>query len=415
MSPTLAFLLLLAMIILAAKAGGLVSTWLGQPAVLGELLAGLLLGPTALDLLHLPAFASGHLDETVFQLAEVGVIFLMFMAGLEVDLTEMMRAGRVAVVAGVLGVITPWVLGAITAWLFGFPLVTSLFVGIILTATSVSISAQTLMELGVLRSREGIALLGAAVIDDILVLLCLSLFLAVAGGTGGGATWGLAGVVFQVIAYLVIATAIGARLIDPLIQRAADLPVSEGLLAAVVVVTLIFAWGAEALGGLAAITGAFLAGLFFARTPLKHTIENGMHTLAYTLFVPVFFVSIGLEANARALGLEGIWFLVAICVVAIVAKIVGCGLGARWAGFSNGEALRLGIGMVSRGEVGLIVAGVGLANALITEAVFTTMIVMVLVTTLVTPVMLRVAFAQVAPPPARPSPMRRATSNVEQE
>jgi Kef-type K+ transport system membrane component KefB len=330
-----------------------------------------------------------------------------------VDLAEMRRAGRVALVAGGLGVLAPWILGAITAMLFGFHLVESLFIGIILTATSVSISAQTLLELGVLRSREGVALLGAAIADDVLVLLCLSLFLALLDGTGNESVAGLAFVLLRVSIYLVVAVVIGIRLIDPLLRRAANLPISEGLLAIVVVLMLIFAWSAEALGGLAAITGAFLAGLFSGRTSLKHTIGDGMHTLTYSFFVPVFFVSIGLQANARAMGSDDVWFLIAICLIAIISKIVGAGSGAWLAGFSYREALRLGVGMVSRGEVGLIVASIGVARALITEAVFTTVIVMILVTTLVTPVMLRFAFAQGAQPSIQPP--NTAEPDVEKE
>src|SRR3990170_3950364 len=166
MSPFLQLSLVLTTIILVAKASGWISVRLGQPAVLGELLAGLILGPTFINLLHLPPFDSPTLEETVLNLAELGAVLMMFIAGMEVDLKDMGRAGRVAALAGVLGVALPLLMGALVAVPFGYVGVEAIFVGIILTATSVSISAQTLLDLGVLRTQEGLAMLGAAVVDD---------------------------------------------------------------------------------------------------------------------------------------------------------------------------------------------------------------------------------------------------------
>ena len=398
MDTSLQFLLVLATIVVAAKGSGYLSTRLGQPAVLGELLIGLVLGPTVLDMLHLPVFGGGHMGETLSHLAHLGVLFLMFMAGLEVDLEAMMRAGRPAMLAGIMGVVAPVALGIAVALPFGFDLQRSLFMGLVLAATSVSISAQTLMELGVLRTRVGIALLGAAIVDDVLVILCLSLFVALTGGGGSGIVailWVLA----RMAAFLGLALWLGARIIPRLGSMVAQLPISEGVMALAIVVTLLYAWTAEALGGMAAITGAFLAGLLFARTPLRHHIEAGMHTLAYSWLVPVFFVSIGLEANARALGLEGLPFALIIIGIAVLSKVLGCGIGARLGGFSNSEALRLGVGMSSRGEVGLIVASVGLGSGLIGERIFASVVLMILVTTLVTPILLRMLYPKAGDQP----------------
>lgn len=398
MDTSLQFLLVLATIVVAAKGSGYLSTRLGQPAVLGELLIGLVLGPTVLDMLHLPVFGGGHMGETLSHLAHLGVLFLMFMAGLEVDLEAMMRAGRPAMLAGIMGVVAPVALGIAVALPFGFDFQRSLFMGLVLAATSVSISAQTLMELGVLRTRVGIALLGAAIVDDVLVILCLSLFVALTGGGGGGIVailWVLA----KMAAFLGLALWLGARIIPRLGSMVAQLPISEGVMALAIVVTLLYAWTAEALGGMAAITGAFLAGLLFARTPLRHHIEAGMHTLAYSWLVPVFFVSIGLEANARALGLEGLPFALTIIGIAMLSKVLGCGIGARLGGFSNSEALRLGVGMSSRGEVGLIVASVGLGSGLIGERIFASVVLMILVTTLVTPILLRMLYPKAGDQP----------------
>jgi Kef-type K+ transport system membrane component KefB len=392
MNTSVSFLLLLGIIIAAAKIAGVISTRLGQPAVLGELLAGLLLGPTVFDLTHLAVFsAKGHPEEIVFELGELGVIFLMFIAGLEVDLDEMLHAGKVAALVGVFGVVVPLVLAVPVAQAFNFSLLTSVFIGIILTATSVSISAQTLYELGVLRSREGLALLGAAVVDDVLVILILSIFLALTGGAAAGAG-DIFVIVLRMILFLGLAIFLGAKLFPRLTEMIERLPVSEGVAAFVIVMMLLFAWAAEEVGTLAAITGAFLAGLFFARTALRRTIAERMHTLAYAFFVPVFLISIGLKANARALAANEVLFAGVIIAIAILGKLIGGWLGARLGGFDGRGALRMGVGMISRGEVGLIVAAAGLNEGLITRNVYSGMVVMVLATTLITPVFLRWVF-----------------------
>ncbi len=390
MDPLLQFLLALSIVIAVAKVAGYLSTRVGQPAVLGELLAGLILGPTVLDMLHWPAFSDPHLGESLNHLAHLGVLFLMFIAGLEVDIEAMTAAGRPAVLAGFLGVLAPVVLGMAAALPFGFTVEKGIFIGLVLAATSVSISAQTLMELGVLQTRVGIGLLSAAVVDDVLVILLVSLFVALVGGGSGvvAVLWVLA----KMALFLVAALWVGMRVVPWLGAVVEELPISEGVMALAIVLTLLFAWSAEALGGVAAITGAFLAGVAFSETPLRQEVERGMHTVAYAWLVPVFFVSIGLEANARALGWEGVPFALLIVAVAVVSKIVGCGLGARLGGFSTGEALRLGVGMVSRGEVGLIVASVGLSGGFIQESTFATVVLMVLATTLLTPVMLRALY-----------------------
>ena len=397
MQTSLQFSLALAIIIVVAKGAGYLSNRLGQPAVLGELLAGLVLGPTVLDMLHWPVFGDGGVGESLNHLAHLGVLFLMFIAGLEVDLEAMIRAGRPAVLAGVMGVVTPVALGMLAVWPLGFDWQASLFIGLVLAATSVSISAQTLMELGVLRSRVGLALLGAAVVDDVLVILFLSLFIALMGGGGGGVATVL-WVLGKMVAFLGLATWLGARIIPRLSTLVERLPISEGVLALVITVTLFYAWAAEVLGGVAAITGAFLAGLLFARTPLRHSIHAGMHTLAYAWLVPVFFVSIGLETDARTVLTEGGLSLALIIIgVAIFSKVIGCSIGARLGGFSNSEALRLGVGMTSRGEVGLIVASVGLNTGLVGAETFASVVLMVLVTTLVTPILLRALYPEAAP------------------
>jgi Kef-type K+ transport system membrane component KefB len=225
MSDFLQLALILAILISMTKLAGLLSTRLGQPAVLGELIAGLLLGPTVLNIVHAPFFTNEHLEATVLELAEFGVVFLMFIAGLEIEADELQKSGRVALFAGVLGVITPLLLGWGLATLFGYDTARALFVGVLLTATSVSISAQTLIELGALRSRVGVALLGAAVLDDVLVILVLSLFLAIATGAAGPIA--ILVTIARMALFLGGAVLLGRRIIPALARRVAHWPISQ--------------------------------------------------------------------------------------------------------------------------------------------------------------------------------------------
>lgn len=393
MSPVLQLLLQLSLLIAVAKLAGYLSSKLGQPAVLGEILAGLLLGPSLLNIPALPFFTAPHLAETINELAELGVIFLMFVAGLEVDLVQMRRSGRVVVLAGLMGVAVPLLMGLGVGLPFGYPTVEAIGIGLLLTATSVSISAQTLLELGVLRSREGIALLGAAVVDDVVVILLVSIFLALAGGSAGG-VGGILLLLLRVVLFLLIFSLAGWFLMPPLLERVDRLPISQGVLAASVVLAMFFAWSAEVIGGVAMITGSFLAGVFAGRSTVHHRILEGISALTYGFFVPIFFVNIGLHANIWELGGEMVWITILLTIVAIISKVVGSGLGARIGGFTNGESLRLSIGMISRGEVGLIVAQLLVAQQVVPEEIITVAVIMVLVTTLVTPPLLRSAFAQ---------------------
>lgn len=384
-------LLAIALVIAAAKLGGWLSGRLGQPGVLGELIVGLILGPSVLNIFGQAYFEATHVTETLSEMSELGVIFLMFIAGLEIDLSDMLKTGRPAVLSGILGVLVPIGLGLLAAIGFGYPTEPALFMGIILAATSVSISAQTLIELGLIRSREGLALLGAAVVDDVLAILVLSIFGAVVMGEGAGFL-PLVWTIGRMFIFLVGAFLLGMWLLPRLAQWAERLPVSEPVMSVVIASVLVYAWASEAIGGVAVITGAFIAGVGLARSSVKEDIEHGMHTLAYSLFVPIFFVSIGLQANVRVLSSENLGFAAAISLVAVLSKILGSGAGAKVGGMTWQESLRVGIGMVSRGEVGLIIAGVGITTGIIDNEVFTIVVVMILVTTLIAPPLLRLVF-----------------------
>jgi Kef-type K+ transport system membrane component KefB len=392
MSQFLQLLFLLSIILIAAKVSGYVSIRLGQPSVLGELLAGIILGPSLLNVIGLP-FLEHEMAEVVHLLGELGVLLLMFIAGLELNMTELRDTMRVAAVSGFMGVITPLLLGWGAGMLFGMEQNAAIFLGLTLGATSVSISAQTLIELRVLRTRVGLSLLGAAVFDDILVILFLSIFLALVSTGGGGA----AGVLITVVrmgGFLLASAAFGVWVLPWVMRRISHLPIGESVMTISLLVMFFYGITAEVAGGMAAITGSFIAGLMLARTPEKDRIEAGTHTLAYALFVPIFFVNIGLSINLKEFQTEALLFTLVVTLAAIAGKWIGAGLGGRLTGLSNVESVQLGAGMISRGEVGLIVASVGMQQGLMNNNQFSAIIVMILVTTLVTPPILRWLFAR---------------------
>jgi Kef-type K+ transport system membrane component KefB len=409
MSHPLQLLLVLMVIILVAKAAGAISTKLGQPAVFGEIAIGLILGPTVLDLLGTPLFSHGvshgvsggehpSLLGVVTDLADIGVILLMFVAGMETDMERLKKVGLVAFSAAAGGVILPMAGGIVVARLLGLGWGVSVFVGTILPATSVSISAQTLMELKALRSKEGATIIGAAVIDDVLGVIILSLVIAFSLTEGGGFR-DVAVTVLAMAGFFTISIWLGVRYLERITRRIVKIPASQALLAFVLVIIFLYAWAAVYLGQVAAITGSYIAGVLFAKTKFREKIDEGIHPITYSMFVPVFFVSIGLRAKGRELT-GALLLTVLIVAVAVLAKIMGCAVGSRAAGFSSIESVRVGVGMVSRGEVGLIVASVGLGYGIIQQDVFSMMIIMVLVTTMVTPLLLRRVFPDVDEVPA---------------
>ena len=395
MTPFLQLAFELVIILLAAKAAGYISTRLGQPSVLGELLIGVLLGPSLINILHLPFINNETLGATISELSELGVLLLMFIAGLELHLGELTSNRKVSLLASAGGLLLSIGLGWGAGRLFGMSSTAALLLGLALGATSVSISARTLMELGVLRSRVGLSLLGAAVVDDILSILAFSIFLAVYTGSGG--LWGLVWLTARMALFLAAATAFGLWILPRLVRWVGRLSISQGVLAFAIVTLLAYGLAAELVGQMAALIGAFLAGLMFARTPEKGHIEQGITALAYGLFVPIFFVNIGLSVNLRSLQLDAIWLILAVTLAAIFGKIFGVAAGARLGGFPGHEAFQLGAGMVARGEVTLIVAAAGREAGLVDSGAFSAIVAAVLLSTLVTPPMLRFAFARLKP------------------
>ncbi len=389
MSTFLQLIFLLASLLFLAKLAGYVTIRLNQPSVLGELIVGILLGPSLLNFLNLPFFDEETMRHFVVDLGEIGVLLLMFIAGLELHLDEFTSNLKVAAWSGTLGVLMPFVLGWGGGLLFGLSGEGAAFLGLVLGATSVSISAQTLMELKMLKSRVGLSLLGAAVFDDVLVILFLAIFFAVVSGAAG--LLGLFLIFGRMLLFFVLAAGFGIWLLPRIVRKVRNLPVSQSVLSLAVIVLFYYGLAAELVGNMAAITGAFLSGLMFARTSEKEILEPRISALAYGFFVPIFFVSIGLKIKfslqASALGL-----ILVVITAAIVGKWLGALLGARAGGLSWRESIQLGAGMISRGEVGLIVANAGLDSGLISARELSGIIAVVIVTTLITPPLLRWVF-----------------------
>ena len=403
MDISLQILLFVAVLILLAKTLGGLGARTGLPVVLGELLAGVILGPTLLNVWRFswfssPAAVAGRLPlslaAVVKVFAQLGVVVLMFLAGLETDVEMMRKAVGPAFWAACGGVILPFVGGASVARAVGLGWREAVFVGAILTATSVSITAQTLMTMNQLRSKVGSTILGAAVIDDVLGLTVLSVVIAAewrAAAPGPSGWTGVGATVVRMVLFLLFAFLLGPRLVRLVFKLARHLYGPHIAVTVSLALAFIFAFLAEYLGGMAAITGSYLAGLFIASTPAHGQVIQDVRSLTNSFFGPLFFASVGLEVNAREVA--GRWGLfVLLLAVAVLGKVFGCGLGASLKGLRGRESLLLGVGMIPRGEVELITASIGWSAGLISSPVYSVVVVLVLATTLIAPISLHVFF-----------------------
>ena len=413
MPPALQLALLIAVLLPASKFAASVCSRFNIPAILGELLVGILLGPGVFDLLHMRLFHGGQATQALLLLAQIGGLVLMFIAGLETDIDRMREASFTAFLVALYGVVWPFFLGAAAAHMLGLPWRSALFLGGALTATSVSISARTLMDAGKMITTEATIILGAAVIDDVMGLFVLA-FLA-ASANAGAEAFGVAPWVSNwlqhhsavaarhtllvqmpvlavcVTAYFLIGYGVGRKWLDPLILWLRKLTADESVPACVLGLVLIYAISAEWLGSVAGITGAYLFGYIFAESNLKEDIERSFYAIGHSFLIPLFFISIGLDSDFRAL--HGHWLLLAVIfIIAIISKVVGCGMGALVRGMGAVRSLRIGCGMISRGEVGLIVTAMGASTGIFKPSEVAVMVAVVLLTTLLTPLLLRATF-----------------------
>lgn len=386
------YLLDLALILISTKLLGLLTRRVKMPQVVGALLAGLILGPACL----------GILKETEFihQVSEIGVIVLMFCAGLETDIGELKRTGKASFIIALMGVLIPLVGGYGIAWIFNRPgmiestatastTLQNFFIGVILTATSVSISVETLKEMGKLNTKAGNAILGAAVIDDILGIIALTVITSLADPSVN-----VAMVFVKIIGFFVF-VGVGGYIIHAVFQKwvqgyKRDL---QRFVIVSFVICLLFSYCAEQFFGVADITGAFFAGLIITNTTHTNYIARRFNILSYILLSPVFFASIGIQVELPEMSSMLIAFSVILVLVAVLTKVVGCGLGAKMCHYSNKNAIRIGTGMISRGEVALIVAAKGDSVGLMSASLLGPVVVVVVITTIISPILLKLAFA----------------------
>ncbi len=367
-------------ILITTKIGGALSVKLGQPAVLGKLISGIVIGPAVLGWIA-PS-------EMITQLSEIGVLLLMFIAGLETDIKSLKQNRNASIAVAVGGVIAPLVCFYLAGLAIGMEQRHALFLGLLFSATSVSISAQTLKELGQLKSRESATILGAAVLDDILVVIVLAVMMS----SLTVAQVSLSLIIGKKLLFFAAITLLGWKVVPWMLRILAPLPVSEAVISAALIICFSFAYLAEFLG-VAGIIGAFAAGLAISQTQFKQQVEHKIEPIAYAFFVPVFFVSIGLSVSFAGVNNQ-IGIIAGLTIIAILTKLVGSGIGARLTGFHNRSSLGIGAGMISRGEVALIIAAIGLEANLLEETFFTASVLVVILTTLVTPPLLKVLFAQ---------------------
>lgn len=376
------YLVSVAIIMLSTKILGDLTKKVSMPQVVGALLAGVIVGPSCLGLIAESQF--------ITYTAEIGVILLMFSAGLDTDINEIKKNSLACIVIALVGVLFP-LLGGTACYYFFFEagstsftaVLRAVFVGVVLTATSVSITVEALREMGKLEGRVGNAILGAAVIDDIVGIIILTIVSSMQDTDVS-----VGGVLVKITVFLLLMALLGLVLykfrdfIDANARK-------QRITTYVVAACLLIAFASEYFFGVADITGAYLLGLFLSRNEIREEVEDKIRRPSYLFFSPIFFASVGLKVELSGLDGSMLLFSLLLLAVAILTKIAGCGLGARLCGFDSHEALSVGVGMVSRGEVALIVAQKGYAMGLMSAALFPPVVLVVIATTIITPIVLK--------------------------
>ena len=376
----------LAIIVIAAKFMGIVARKLKAPQVVGEIVAGLLIGPCVLGIVQQSDF--------LVQMAEIGVILLMFSAGLETNLKDLLKTGPIALLIACAGVFVPLVGGSLLY--MGFygvapwgseKFFTAVFIGVIMTATSVSITVQSLKELGKLKGKVGTTILSAAIIDDIIGIIVLTFVIAFKNPETKPSS-----VVINTLLFFVFALVVGYisykifKWVDNRYPHTRRIPIA-GL-----AYCLALSYIAESYFGIADITGAYVAGIILCSIRDSEYIAEKMDINSYMLFGPVFFASIGLKTNIDNINGDILLFSIGFVIVALITKIIGCGIVARLCRFNIMDSLKIGIGMMTRGEVALIVSQKGLAVGLLSPVYFTSVILLIIVSSISTPILLKLLF-----------------------
>ena len=363
------------------------------PIVLGELLAGMIVGPFALgDIFYVDGKQLLQINDEIIILGEIGAIVILFIAGLEMTPKEFLRGGKASFTVGALGVVVPFFAGLAVFQMFGFDALQSMLIATALTATSIAISIQVLSEFGKIKTPEARLIIGAAVVDDILAIAVLSVVSSIAVSDGGIDNIVITDVVItilEVLAFfaimLIVAVIVIPKIITPRLWKA------KGSIEGIATASF---FGAAALAGsigLSPIVGAFAVGMALSTTKVFEKIENYAGKIGL-IFAPLFFSIIGAQVDLRAVDLNIIMLSAVVIVIAVVTKLFGCGLPAIFFLKDRKQGMRVGIGMISRGEVGLIVAGVGITAGILTSEVYSTIVIMVAVTTIITPIWLKMEY-----------------------
>lgn len=381
------FLLSLAIILLSTKVFGLITEKVHLPQVVGAILAGVILGPSCFGILEQSDF--------LIKASEIGVIMLMFIAGLDTDLQEIKKTGPAACLIAVLGVFVPIIMCSGVYWLFFADrwdfttVIRAVFVGVVFAATSVSITVETLNEMGKLKSRVGTTLLSAAIIDDIIGVIVLS----IVSGLGGANTVSPLRVIIQILLFFIFTVIIGfaAYYLFKLVSKKHGR--SRRIAVWALAFCFIMSYCAEKFFGVADITGAFFAGVILCNlSKSRQFVAKKMTVASYMVFTPIFFAGIGIKTDLRNITGEIIIFAAVLLIAAIISKIVGCGLAAKISGMSRRESLSVGVGMVARGEVALMVAQKGIDAGCIAPGIFPAIVFVVIIAALLTPGLLKLSF-----------------------
>ena len=387
-------LISLAILLFSAKIFAEIFHKFKLPIVLGELLAGIIVSPFALG--AIPLFDGKPLvilNETVLQIGEISGIVILFIAGLQITPREFLKGGAASFTVGACGVIFPFFVGYYVFTLFGIGGLQSVLVATALTATSIAISIRVLTELGKMQTKEAKLILGAAIVDDILAIAVLSVVTTMV--QTGNMTPNFIDITFLILKILgiFVALLVGAILIVPKMLNAERLWKSRGSIEGIVTASFFGASGIAAIVGLSPIVGAFAVGMAVASTKIIGRVEEYVEKLEI-IFAPLFFAIIGAQVNLTGVNLYVLFLTSIVVAVAIVTKLVGCGLPAMIFLKDRSKAMRVGVGMISRGEVGLIVAGIGVTSGALSSTIYTTVIIMVAVTTMITPIWLKKAYSK---------------------
>lgn len=378
------FLLDIAIILSVTKLLSILIKRINLPSVVGALIAGIILGPVVLNVINT--------DEIINSLAEIGVIVLMFQAGLETDIKELKKTGFASFIIAFFGVMIPLILGFIVSYIYDKNILENIFIGVILTATSVSITVETLQEMGKLKTPAGTAILGAAIIDDILGIILLSMVTSFGNSSSTGMS-NIFIILGKIIIFFLLACVLGIIVFKFFKFLESRSEMHRRRIPVFAFAFCLFLAFFSELFGIADITGAYLAGVILCNLSENKYILSKVEVVSYMLITPIFFASIGLKTSIDGMSNNIIIYTIVITLIAIFSKVIGCSMGAKLVKFKNKESIQIGVGMISRGEVALIMANKGMAVGVMNKALFAPIVLMVIITTLLTPILLKFIFA----------------------